>query len=453
VRAGVVARLRENVAPEGVCPMNATLDGHRYNTVIVGSGMGGATLARELTRAGKDVLVIERGRRESRIGTFGDAPNIYDSHRMTRTPRTSREGVILWRTLMAGGSTVVSCGNAVPCLVEELAEHGIDISAELESMGQEMGVSPLPEENLSEMGRRIRSAAAGLGLTFDLMPKMVDPETCTACGACTLGCRARAKWTAERPLAEAIATGASVRYESLVDRVLRTNGRATGVSGHDGSGPFEVRAETVVLAAGGIGTPPILAASGMPDAGGNLFIDMLVNVYGVAPEPLDNVEPQMSLVNTELHDERGFIMAPFVNYPRGVRLIEEGRAALKQPVRQTLGIMVKTADDPSGRVNADGSVSKTATPADQRRIDDGAAVATEILISAGADRRSISVTKPQGGHPGGTAAIGTVVDSDLQTRVDGLFVCDCSVLPMAPGMPPMMTIGALALRLGRTLAH
>jgi choline dehydrogenase-like flavoprotein len=433
--------------------MATTLDEHRYDTVIVGSGMGGATLARELTRAGKDVLVIERGRRESRIGTFGDAPNIYDAHRMTRTPRTSREGVILWRTLMAGGSTVVSCGNAVPCLVKELAEHGIDISEELESMGREMGVNPLPEKNLSEMGKRIRSAAASLGLTFELMPKMVDPQTCTACGACTLGCRARAKWTAERPLAEAIAEGANVRYESLVERVLQTNGRATGVSGHDGGGAFEIRAGTVVLAAGGIGTPPILAASGMPDAGDGLFIDMLVNVYGVAPEPLDTVEPQMSLVNAELHDERGFMMAPFVNYPRGVRLIEQGRAALKQPVRQTLGIMVKTTDDPVGRVNADGSVSKGVAPADQRRIDDGAAVAADILVAAGADRKSINVTKPQGAHPGGTAALGELVDSDLQTRVDGLFVCDGSVLPTAPGMPPMMTIGALALRLGRTLAH
>ena len=66
---------------------------------------------------------------------------------------------------------------------------------------------------------------------------------------------------------------------------------------------------------------------------------------------------------------------------------------------------------------------------------------------------SIIVTKPQGAHPGGTAAIGTVVDVDLQTDLEGFFVADASVLPMAPGLPPMVTVGAPARRLGKTLAQ
>lgn len=43
-------------------------------------------------------------------------------------------------------------------------------------------------------------------------------------------------------------------------------------------------------------------------------------------------------------------------------------------------------------------------------------------------------------------------DRDLQTKVDNLFVCDSSVFPQAPGMPPILTIAALAKRLARTLA-
>ncbi|MCF7891284.1 ferredoxin, partial [Candidatus Bipolaricaulota bacterium] len=43
-------------------------------------------------------------------------------------------------------------------------------------------------------------------------------------------------------------------------------------------------------------------------------------------------------------------------------------------------------------------------------------------------------------------------EEDLQTRVDGLFVCDGSVLPTAPGMPPIVTICALGKRLANTLA-
>lgn len=62
------------------------------------------------------------------------------------------------------------------------------------------------------------------------------------------------------------------------------------------------------------------------------------------------------------------------------------------------------------------------------------------------------MSKVQDAHPGGTAAIGTVVDRDLQTKIDGLFVCDASVLPVTPGFPPMLTIGALAKRLAGTLS-
>lgn len=62
------------------------------------------------------------------------------------------------------------------------------------------------------------------------------------------------------------------------------------------------------------------------------------------------------------------------------------------------------------------------------------------------------VSKPQGAHPGGTAAIGTVVDSGLQTQIEGLFVADASALPETPGLPPLVTLGALARRLGRALA-
>lgn len=428
-------------------------DGHRYDAIIVGSGMGGAVVARELAQAGRDILVIEAGIPETHLGTFADAARIYDGTEITRTPKKSEEGVILWRTLMAGGSTVVSCGNGVRCLERELRELGIDVSNQMTAMEAEMGVRPLAEEKLSDMGRRVREGAASLGYSFSLMPKIVDTDKCTACGNCVLGCVHQAKWTAERPLAEAASQGAEVLYGVVAERALRSNGHVTGVAGHGPHDGFEARSDTVILAAGGLGTPPILTASGIEGAGSHLFIDTLVNVYGATDEPLRTVEPQMSLVDLEFHDERGFLMSPFVHYSKGVRMIESGAKVAARSTRHNVGIMVKTTDDPVGRVHPDGTVSKPVTAADQRRLDDGASVAAEVLVAAGAKPDSIIVSKPQGAHPGGTAAIGTVVDRDLQTDVAGLFVADASVLPKAPGMPPMVTIGALARRLGRSLAH
>ena len=89
----------------------------------------------------KSVLVVERGIREEKVGGVMDAIRFYDSKGLTKAPLKSKEGVILWRTLMAGGSTVVSCGNGVRCLEEELAEFGINLDTEFSDMERETGIT------------------------------------------------------------------------------------------------------------------------------------------------------------------------------------------------------------------------------------------------------------------------------------------------------------------------
>lgn len=364
-----------------------------YDAIVVGSGMGGAVVARELAKAGREVLVVEAGRPPEHLGAFADALRMYDGNAVTKVPKRSVEGTIIYRALVAGGSTVVACGNGVRCLERELGDMGIDISDDLAAMESEMGVTPLGVDKLSDMGTRIQQAGVDLGYPFAPMPKMIDQSRCEACGSCVLGCPHGAKWTSLVALDEAVGHGAEIVYGVEVERVLCSNGTATGVTGGGRNGAFEARGTTVVLAAGGLGTPVILSASG----------------------------------------------------------IEGGPRLATRPLRHLFGMMVKTSDDPVGEVYADGRVSKPVTEADRRRLDDGVGLAGDILVAAGVRRESLLVSKPQGAHPGGTAAIGTVVDTDLQTPVNGLFVADASVLPRTPGMPPMVTIGALARRLGRAL--
>jgi choline dehydrogenase-like flavoprotein len=160
----------------------------------------------------------------------------------------------------------------------------------------------------------------------------------------------------------------------------------------------------------------------------------------------------MTLVNHQFYESEGFVLSPYVVLPRMSRFAEMGAKGLALPTGRLIGMMTKIIDEPVGRVQPDGKFSKPVTDRDRTRLQAGSSIASEILVKAGADRQSIAISKPQGAHPGGTAAIGKVVDQDLQTSVDNLFVCDASVLPTSPGLPPILTIVALSKRLAKRLA-
>jgi choline dehydrogenase-like flavoprotein len=108
-------------------------------------------------------------------------------------------------------------------------------------------------------------------------------------------------------------------------------------------------------------------------------------------------------------------------------------------------MFIKVADSNTGRVYANGTMSKPLTVEDRRRADEATQMAESIMVKAGAMPDSIRVTTNIGGHPGGTAALGSVVDGNLQVMgIDNLFVCDTAVFPCSPGRPPTLMLLAMA---------
>jgi len=421
----------------------------QYEYIIVGAGVGGAMLARELSLQGAEVMILERGWRHENIGTTLASTRYYDVNSLTKMPTRSKEGVILWRTFMAGGSSMVSCGNATPCLERQLAQLGVDLEADIDTVMKELPISLTDEALLSEGSRCLQDSAAELGYEMKRMPKFLRTELCIRCGRCTLGCEYGARWSALELLDEAITCGSQVMYGVQVKQVLIEDDQAVGVIASGPQGEVRIHAKTIVLAAGGLGSPVILQNSGIDQAGYGLFMDLFINVYGVVNGINQAKEPLMALVLDQYHETEGFIVSPYVNQSRLGRFIELGPEGASLSVRNLLGLMVKTTDEMAGQVFPDGTVSKLVTDADQKRLDAGYAIAEEILINAGADKTRILRSKVQGAHPGGTAAVGKVVNTDLQTRVENLYVCDASVLPEPPGLPPIITILALAKRLSR----
>jgi len=273
-----------------------------------------------------------------------------------------------------------------------------------------------------------------------------------------LGCKHGAKWTAADYVAEAVARGATLMNKVRIREVILENGKAVGVKGMNSEKtPVEVYGKWVIIAGGGMGTPVILQRSGIPEAGQGFFCDPLRMVYGVPRDkgPGTASAPQMSVGTFEHHDKDGFILSPIVEpkvlFPVSVGLRNPRHLPKFLNYSSLLGIMVKVRDDMGGRINLDGSFSKPLSHDDRLKLDKGTRVAERVLENAGCEASDIFYSMDRGAHPGGTARIGHVVDENLKTEIENLYVCDTSVIPQPWGLPPVLTCIGLGKRLARHL--
>jgi choline dehydrogenase-like flavoprotein len=115
--------------------------------------------------------------------------------------------------------------------------------------------------------------------------------------------------------------------------------------------------------------------------------------------------------------------------------------------------MIKLKDTVSGGVFPDGKISKPLTENDRPRLKYAEDVCRKILIEAGASPNTIFMTPLRGTHPSGTVRIGEMLDQNLQTKVQGLYVCDASTFPEALARPTVLTIIGLGKRLAAHLSQ
>jgi choline dehydrogenase-like flavoprotein len=422
--------------------------------VVVGTGPGGATMARELSRAGKRVVVCDAGGWNSRFGM-----TLYTTAMMDRKGFTfSKEGTWVVRPKTAGGASVVFCGTAFRPPVWLKEKYGIDLAEEVDALYREIPIQPLPENLIGAAARKIMGAARDLGLDWRALDKWIRAEKCKPeCGGCFLGCREGARWTAREFIEEAREGGAQLLLRTKADKVLTQGGKAVGISARGPAGGLEVYAETVILSAGGQGTPPILQRSGIFDAGNGLFSDPLWLVVGPASVRGSKFDvPMTAGVHLE---EDGIVLTDVLAPPlfytgmfafNGVR----GWTSLPKAVahyRRTLGIMVKVRDGLDGRVNLDESFFKPLDDETWYKLNKGAVLAEEILMKAGVRRDDLMRTTVIGAHPGGTVRIGELLDKNCQTEIRNCFCMDASIIPEPWGVPPTVTIVAMAKRLARYL--
>ncbi|MFU8771747.1 MAG: GMC family oxidoreductase N-terminal domain-containing protein, partial [Anaerolineales bacterium] len=164
-----------------------------YDYIVVGTGPGGATVAKEISKENSNLLILETGRRLKNTGFIKVAPKAFEEN--AKNPLRSDGNIYFSRARILGGSSYVAMGNAPTPPEKVFNEWGIDLSAELEWSRKELRVTQMPKEFMGEATKRINRAAASLGWEMKPTPKSVDFKKCKRCGLCMYGCPTGAKWT------------------------------------------------------------------------------------------------------------------------------------------------------------------------------------------------------------------------------------------------------------------
>lgn len=431
------------------------------DVAIVGGGPGGCTMAKDLTQKGKKVVLIEQGGNDTKF--FGSVVGLALGGHAEMGKRMKMRKTIEGQTLVmgkgVGGGTKLYQGLAFLPDIDAFKGFDIDLTPYVDAAVKETWTNPIPENFLGSETQLIMETAHAQGHIWEQFLKHIDFNRCEpGCTKCGSGCPKGAKWTGKVPADEAQRNGAILLIHTKVRDVIVENGVAVGVRarGNDGQ-KYEIGCNAVVCSAGGIGTTPILKRSGLHDVGNWLSGDPSVLMFGFIKESRGHgYEHQMAVGG--LDEERGVILSAGLPAPLSTFfLLNFQKVGFRRAFRNArqygnaIGVWTKIHDDGLGRVYLDGRVSKQYTSHDFDKLDYAKVALEKILIAHGCDPYSIAQTGTVIGHPSGTAPVGKMVDSNLETQIKNLYCCDTSVMPEAPGRPPTLTVVCLAKRLAERL--
>ncbi len=485
------------------------------DVVVVGSGPGGAVVAKELAEAGKDVVLLEEGQPYD-VADFRPDAGAAMVRMLREGGMRSTRGNVFIPTMQAvalGGGSLVNSAISVrpPAWVFErwARDHGTHLiesgtlAPHFERVEQFLGIVPTPESVLGERNLAFKRGCDALGMSSEPCPR--NAPFCKGSAECFTGCRNRGKASADVSyVPAAMAAGARVYTSARVDVVQTEGRRATGVRGKvvdpctgKGAGDLSVDAKVVVLAAGCMASPMILQRSGIGNengrAGRHLRAHPGVAVLAVFPHEVRPWEGATQGYHS-LHDLRDGLKYEVLWSPPPIIATRfpgfgvEFKNKLATFERAAPFDVIVDGGDSEGSVTgrslgAHPDIKLNLGNADVAKIHRGLCRLVEISFAAGAEevlpglhgtdpvvrtpsdldrlrKYPMKATDPvfAGNHVFGTTRMGSdpktsVVDSDGRChQTDNLYVADSGVIPASPAVNPMLTIMALSSRTAGVIA-
>jgi choline dehydrogenase-like flavoprotein len=485
----------------------------KADVVIVGSGAGGAVVARELARDGRSVVVLEEGGHY----TPAEYGRMSPSNVVRRLWREAGLAVAvgLGETPLisvlagkcVGGSSVVTGG--VCFRIPDSVLHTWADELHLPKMTPDaldpyfteieraIHVETVPAHMRSRGVERFVEGADKLGIP--MKPLRRNTKDCIGNARCNFGCPTGSKMSVDISfLPDAFVHGARLVSDALVERIDFANGRATGVRGRlldsetgEPRVPFDVRAKVVVVACGSLHTPVLLRRSGM-DArhiGRHLTLHPAFRVGALFDEEVNGWDGALQSVYSDKYLDEGITL---VSAYSPVNLVAAGFPGVGKPYRKIVKRMPNLAvfggmihDDGGGRVHRwlsrEPLITYRMGAHDRTQLYKGIQIVARMAFAGGArevilpifgtpifkSERDIEflTTNPPSArsvecmafHPLGSAKMsareedGVVKPTGETWTADNLFVADGSVLPTSIGVNSQLPVMGVAMMIARGL--
>jgi choline dehydrogenase-like flavoprotein len=467
---------------------------------IIGSGAAGCVLAYELSKSGKKIVMMEKGRHYS-IDWIKKMQN--DEHELLRLWKnrgifTSRNySVNIAQGQCVGGSTMINYGICfkIPDAVftNWQQNHKVSISKDqledaYERVKQMTHIRKIDPTDAGMSHVKLKEGCDVLGYSSDWMSKCYNPDQGKQSAYVTY-------------LQKANFNNIELYANCSAKKILVEKKRAVGVIAdfkgdqYDEPKPLRIHAKRVILSAGPIASSELLLQCNLSNSNGHVGKHLCVHpsssVVAEFDEELqgDDGYPMAYYCDEFSIRKRGkpgFVIESVFVPPSQYAIITPSYGRKNRELYLSkynhaamAGVLVHDEpDEPKGTVTLnwqkDAIVDYELSKVDQKKMTEGLKEAARIYLKAGAnriitghiektvifkeedleliDKRGAGLgallmasAHPQGGNRMGEDKSASVVNSYCESHeIENLFICDASVFPTAVGVNPQYTVMAIA---------